>query len=179
MEKKEKYFVDKTCKIGKGKKIYPGVVVENNCNIGKNVTIQNGSLISNNVTIGDNCFIGPFTVIRENTTIGNNVLVGPHCEITRSNIGVNSKIAHRTYLGDVTVHDNVSIGCGTVLANTNFSDRYKSSIGSNTLIGANVTLVSPITIGSNCFVAAGTILAKDLPDSSFIRLSLDYYTKKN
>ena len=173
------YFIDDTCVVSKKSKIYPGVVIEKNCKIGDNVTIQNSSLISNNVTIGNNCFIGPFSVIRENTVIKENVIVGPHCEITRSIIDEESKISHRTYIGDAKIGKSVFFGCGSVIANTNFKDRFKTKIGSQTKIGASTTLISPITIGKNCFVAAGTILSKNLKDNTKIRMKLDYLLIKN
>ncbi|WP_052664017.1 DapH/DapD/GlmU-related protein [Mycoplasmoides alvi] len=184
MEKNKKYnkkhfFVDKTSIVSDNSNIYPGVIIEKNCRIGENVTIQNSSLISNNVVIEDNCFIGPFTIIRENTILRKNSIVGPHCEIVRSEIGKNSKVSHRNYIGDATLGNSVSLGCGVTIANTDFNKRYKAIIGDNTMIGASTTLISPIVIGKNCFIAAGTILSKDLENNTKIRLKLNYLKEKN
>ncbi|CXH33527.1 O-acetyltransferase [Staphylococcus aureus] len=41
------------------------------------------------------------------------------------------------------------------------------TIGSNTLIGANATILPGITIGDNVKVAAGTVVSKDIPDNGF------------
>lgn len=176
---KEQYFLDETSSVGKNCNIYPGVVIEKNCKIGNNVTIQNGTLISNNVVVGDDCFIGPFTVIREKTKIWKNCIVGPHCEIVRSELKERSKIYHRTFIGDTKVYNDVQVGCGTTVANSNFKEKFRSIIGENTKVGANVTLIGPITIGKNCFLAAGSIIAENLKDNCFYRLKLEKIIKKN
>lgn len=176
---KNQYFLDETSSIGKNCNIYPGVVIEKNCKIGNNVTIQNGTLISNNVSIGDNCFIGPFTVVRDKTKVLKNCVVGPHCEIVRSELKEGSKIYHRTFIGDTKVCSDVQVGCGTVVANSNFKDKFKSVIGERTKIGANVTLIGPIEIGKNCFLAAGSIIAENLKNNSFYRLKIQKIIKKN
>lgn len=180
MAKKEKnFFIDKTSKLQENCTIYPGVVIEKNCKIGKNVTIQSGTIITNSVIIEDNCFIGPFSVLRDKTKISKNSLIGPHCEIVRSTIGENSKISHRAYVGDCLIGNKVFFGCGVVVANTNFEKRFKTKIGSNTKIGASSTLISPITIGENCFIAAGTILSKNIKSNTKIRMNLNYKLEKN
>lgn len=176
---KNQYFLDETSSIGKNCKIYPGVVIEKNCKIGNNVTIQNATLISNNVIIGDNCFIGPFTVVRDKTKISKNCIVGPHSEIVRSELKEGSKIYHRTFIGDTKISNDVQVGCGTVIANSNFKEKFKSVIGEKTKIGANVTLIAPIRIGKNCFLAAGSIIAENLKNNFFYRLELEKNIKKN
>ncbi|WP_027119766.1 DapH/DapD/GlmU-related protein [[Mycoplasma] testudinis] len=179
MKKNKFYEIDDSCSIDKGFKIYPGVVIEKNCKIGKNVTIQNGTLISNNCEIGDNVFIGPFTVIRDKTKIKNNCVVGPHCEIVRSQLKNNVKIYHRTFVGDAELSEGVQIGCGTVIANSDFSNKFKTKIRKNTKVGANCTIISPIEIGEDCFLAAGSIISKNLENKSFYRISFEKIIKKN
>jgi acetyltransferase-like isoleucine patch superfamily enzyme len=87
--------------------------------------------------------------------------------------------------GGVEIGKYVMIGPGTrvVSANHNFKssdlpfilqgsteDRVK--ICDNVWIGANCTILPGVTIGRNSIVAAGSIVAKDVPEDSIYRLSL-------
>lgn len=42
----------------------------------------------------------------------------------------------------------------------------KIKIGSNSYIGANVTILPGVTIGENCIVGAGSVVTKSIPDNT-------------
>lgn len=172
-------IIDESSSIGENCVIYPGVVIEENCVIGDNVTIQSGTLIRNGVSIGDGCFVGPFSVIRDGSKLMPGAKVGPHCEITRSTIGSKTVVAHRVFLGDTAIGSDAMLGCGVIVANTDFEKRFRTTIGDNSRIGVGVIIISPRSIGRNCFVAAGTTLTKDLPDGKRIRNIITHLVENN
>ncbi len=161
------------------------IVDENSTFITDDVTIESGTTIYpntfvlNNVKISKNCAIGPFARIINETIIEENCVIGNYVEIKNSLIGKNTNIKHHAYVGDAIIKENVNIGAGVITANYNGKIKSKTTIGSNTFIGSNTTLVAPINIGNNCFVAAGVTLRKDLADEKFIKIKEKYKIKRN
>lgn len=77
----------------------------------------------------------------------------------------------------VTFGDNVFIGpnCGFYTAGhpLNTEERNKGleyakpiKVGNNVWFGGNVSVMPGVTIGSNCTIAAGSVITKDIPDNS-------------
>lgn len=159
-------FIGDDVMIEDGVTIYPNVTIFDNVTIKSGTTIQPCTTIFNNVIINNDCLIGCNTLIRENVSIGKNSIIGPHCEVVRSNIGVNCVIAHKNFIGDSTIFDNVRFGCGAIVANTDFNERFKTIIEENAKIGVNANLVAPIVVGENSFIAAGSTITKDVPKNN-------------
>ncbi|MGL4952131.1 MAG: DapH/DapD/GlmU-related protein [Mycoplasma sp.] len=177
--------IGKAVSIGEGSVIYPNVLIGNNVKIGKNTIIQNGVIIKDNVEIKDNVKIfdyaqilsnvkifnnvniGQFSIIRDDVSIGEGTSIGPSCEICRTKIGCKCVLGHKNYIGDAILLDGVKFGVNAVVVNSNWVNRYQTIIKDGALIGANVTLIAPIEIGSNCFVAAGTIVDQNIENNKF------------
>ncbi len=154
-----------------------------NCQIGKNCVI-NGCFLQN-TKIEDNCTIinsvikdsiikannniGPFAYLRQNAKINENCRIGDFVEIKNSTLGQGTKCAHLCYVGDATVGINCNLGCGSVFANFNGKEKFKTKVGNNCFIGANVNLVAPIEIGDNCYISAGATVRKNLPFKTFLK----------
>lgn len=172
-------YISKNSYIGKNVTIYNGVYIGDNVHIGDNVTIQSGSILKDDVFVSNNCFIGAYSVLRNKVILEEKATVGFHCEIKNSTIGYNTLIAHKNFIGDAIIKENVKIGCGTVTANFNEVKYNKTYIGQNTRIGINCSLIAPIKIGKNCVIAAASILRKDLPDNSFYITRYVSETKRN
>lgn len=109
--------------------------------------------------------VGPFACIRDKTLIGRDAQIGAFVDVKNSTIGSGSKAKHLSYIGDATIGENTNIGAGTITCNYNKSKRIKSEtiIGSNCDIGANSSLVAPLTIEDNAQVAAGSVITKTVP----------------
>lgn len=166
---KSSTYIGTNVKIGKNCIIYPSVVIEDNVLIGDNVTIQSGTLIKSNVYIENNVFVGSVSLIRNNVWIKENAIIGFNCEIKSTVIGKKTVIAHKSYVGNAIIEDNVKIGCGLVIANFNGGKINWTKIKENTNIGINCSLIAPITIGKNCEIAACSILRKNLEDNMFFK----------
>lgn len=173
-------YIGSDVKIGRDTVIYPGNVIEGNTTIGEDVILYpnsriSNSIISNNVEIqssviidseiGEKTTVGPFAYIRPQSIIGKNARIGDFVEIKKSTIGNNTKVSHLTYIGDAEVGEGCNFGCGTVVVNYDGKDKHKTTIGNNSFIGCNTNLVSPVNVGDNSYIAAGSTITNDVKDS--------------
>lgn len=113
-------------------------------------------------TMDDESRCGPFSNLRPGTRLGANVKVGNFVEIKNSQIGDKTSISHLTYIGDATVGSNSNIGAGTITCNYDGYRKNRTEIGSGTFVGSNSTLIAPVTIGDGAFIAAGSVVTKDV-----------------
>jgi UDP-2-acetamido-3-amino-2,3-dideoxy-glucuronate N-acetyltransferase len=135
-------FIDEPCEIGDGTKIW------HFCHIMK------GAKIGRDCIFGQNCHVA------ENVVIGNGVKV-------QNNVSI--------YTGTI-IEDYVFLGPSCVLTNVTNprSEINRHSLYEKTLIkrgatiGANATVVCGITIGKYAFIAAGSVVTKDVPDYGLI-----------
>ena len=70
------------------------------------------------------------------------------------------------YLGDAEIGEESNIGAGTITCNYDGKDKHATKIGDKSFIGTNSSLVAPVTIGANAYVAAGSVITKDVPDDA-------------
>jgi bifunctional UDP-N-acetylglucosamine pyrophosphorylase/glucosamine-1-phosphate N-acetyltransferase len=147
-------------KIGANSEIGPNVHLKN-VDIGENVKILANSVIEG-AKIADNCQIGPFARIRPDTFIHAGTKIGNFVEIKKSTIGEESKVNHLTYLGDATIGKNVNIGAGTITCNYDGINKFQTIIEDDVFIGSNSTLLAPIKIKKNAYIAAGSPVSEDV-----------------
>ena len=81
-------------------------------------------------------------------------------------MGAGSKASHLAYLGDATIGADVNVGAGSVTCNYDGVDKHATIIGDGAFIGTNSTLVAPVTIGTESFVAAGSTVTSNVEDQS-------------
>ena len=153
-------YIGPKVKIGKETIIYPNNVIFGDVIIGEKNILKSGNNIFDS-TIGNNNEIGPMTHIRNNSKICDNCRVGNFVEIKNSILDDNTKCAHLTYIGDSEIGKNVNVGCGVITANYDGKNKYKTKIGNNCFIGSNSTLIAPIEIKDNVFIAAGSTISLD------------------
>jgi bifunctional UDP-N-acetylglucosamine pyrophosphorylase/glucosamine-1-phosphate N-acetyltransferase len=89
--------------------------------------------------------------------------VGNFCEVKNSKIGEGAKINHLTYVGDATVGAKTNIGAGTIVCNYDGVNKHQTKIGANAFIGSNSSLVAPLSIGDNAYIASGSVITADVP----------------
>jgi len=180
-EKEETCIIEGNVKIEGNVTIKPNTIIRGNSIIkgnvilGPNVELINvevneSSIIHNSLIkdskIGKNVSIGPFSHLRDNSIIHDNVRIGNYVEIKNSTIGKDTKIAHLSYIGDASIGMNVNIGAGVITANYDGKNKHKTIIGNNAFIGSSSTLIAPITIEDNSFIAAGSTITSNVPESN-------------
>ncbi|MBN2853407.1 MAG: UDP-N-acetylglucosamine pyrophosphorylase [Clostridia bacterium] len=174
-------YIDENVIIGKETMIYPNTYLEGKCEVGDNCVIGPESKIVNSTinsdtnvlksvimesVIGSHCNIGPFAYIRPESNIGDHVKIGDFVEIKKSVIKENTKISHLAYIGDSEVGRGCNISCGVITANYDGKRKYKTTIGDNAFIGCNVTMVAPVTIESDTYIAAGSTITETVKSNS-------------
>lgn len=114
--------------------------------------------------------LGKYSVIEDYSCLNNSVgdiIIGDYCRIGLSN----------TVIGPITIGNRVNISQNVVLIGLdhNYQDVHQGiidqgvttspiTIGDDTIIGANTIVLSGITIGKHCFIGAGCLVNKDIPD---------------
>jgi UDP-2-acetamido-3-amino-2,3-dideoxy-glucuronate N-acetyltransferase len=135
----ESSYIDEGVKIGKNSKIWHFSHVMENSILGKNCSLGQNVHIGPNVTIGDNVKIQNNVSIYEGVTIEDDVFCGPSMVFT------NIYTPRSAY-----PRDN--------------SEYLKTLVKRGATIGANATIVCGITLGKSCFIGAGSVITKDVPD---------------
>jgi UDP-2-acetamido-3-amino-2,3-dideoxy-glucuronate N-acetyltransferase len=139
---------------------HPTAVIDEPCRIGAGTRIWHFSHVLKDAVIGRNCNLGQNVSVAGGAVIGDNVKI-------QNNVSV--------YAG-TTVEDDVFLGPSCVLTNVTNprSQVNRHSLYEKTLlrrgatIGANATIVCGVTVGRYAFVAAGAVVAKDVPDYALV-----------
>jgi len=126
------------------------------------------SVVLTRCRVDSGAIIGPFAHLRPGTALGRNVHIGNFVEAKEANVGDGTKANHLTYLGDVTIGQNSNIGAGTITCNYDGFRKYKSKIGDRVQIGSDSTLIAPISLGDDVYVATATTVRHDVPDGALV-----------
>ena len=133
----------------------PGVTVADNVVIRANCHIEGA-------TIASGAIIGPFARLRPGADIGENVHIGNFVEVKSARLDAGAKANHLAYIGDAHVGARTNIGAGTITANYDGFDKFRTEIGAGVSIGSNAVLVAPVRIGDGASVAAGSVITHDV-----------------
>jgi len=138
------------------------------------VFIHESSYVDDNVAIGSGTKVWHFSHILEGSYIGSdcslgqNVVIGPRV-IVGSKVKIQNNVS--VYEG-VTLEDGVFCGPSCVFTNVNNprseitrKDEYRKTIvRRGASIGANATIICGHNLGAYCFIAAGAVVTKEVPD---------------
>lgn len=99
-------------------------------------------MVADDVVIGDNVKVQNNVAIYSGTTIEDDVFLGPSCVLTNVS-NPRSQVLRRG------IYETTLLRRGAT-------------------VGANATIVCNVTLGRYCFVAAGAVVTKDVPDYAMI-----------
>ncbi len=140
--------------------VHESVIIEGDVNIGDGTKIWHFSKLLGPLTIGERCSFGQNVVIERNVTIGNNVKV-------QNNVSIYSGVILEddVFCGPSMVFTNV----GTPRSGYPRKGLYKTTrVEKGASIGANATIVCGNTLGTYCFVGAGSVVTKDVPPYALV-----------
>ncbi len=174
-------YIDADVAIGEDTVIYPGCHLQKGSRIGARctlfpncrlsaatledeVTVENSVLL--NCKVGSGSTVGPFAYLRPDTVIGKHCRIGDFVEVKNSIIGDETKVSHLTYVGDGDLGNNINLGCGVVFSNYDGKHKHRSVVEDDAFIGCNVNLISPVHIGKEAYVAAGSTVTENVPDGA-------------
>ena len=141
--------VDPRAEIGDGTAVWHLAQVREGARVGTTCIIGRGAYIGPGVTVGDNCKIQNYALVYEPAVLENGVFIGPAVVLTNDTFprAVNPdgslKSAHDWEPVGVVVREGAAIGARTVC-------------------------VAPVTIGRWATVAAGAVVARDVPDYALV-----------
>jgi bifunctional UDP-N-acetylglucosamine pyrophosphorylase/glucosamine-1-phosphate N-acetyltransferase len=150
--------------VGEGCRIGAGAILENAI-LADGVTIGPYTLI-NDSRVDTAAHVGPFARLRMDAHVGRDARVGNFVEMKKTHLGDGAKSQHLAYLGDSEIGDRVNIGAGTITCNYDGQKKHRTKIGAGAFIGSNSTLVAPVEIGENSYVAAGSVITHQVPAES-------------
>ncbi|MDH4065748.1 MAG: bifunctional UDP-N-acetylglucosamine diphosphorylase/glucosamine-1-phosphate N-acetyltransferase GlmU [Acidobacteriota bacterium] len=151
-------------RIGGACEIHAGVRIVNST-VGDRVTVLNHSIIVDS-TVEAACSVGPFAHLRPGSALGEGARVGNFVELKKTTLGAGAKANHLSYLGDATVGDGANVGAGTITCNYDGVSKHQTVIGKGAFVGSDSTLVAPVVIGDDAYVAAGSAITSDVPPGS-------------
>ena len=129
--------------------------------IGDRVDIQPHTHIHQS-RIGCDVQIGPFAHIRDHSVLQSGVTIGNFVETKAADLGEGSTAKHLAYLGNVKMGGDVNVAAGTITCNYDGFNKNTTAIGNGVFIGSNTTLVAPVRIDDGAYIAAGSVITKDV-----------------
>lgn len=147
-------------------------VIGNHSIIGTHATVYRGS------NIGKGCLIADYTCVREDVIIGDKTIIGKGATIeNRTTIGSFVKIQTNVYITAYsTIEDYCFIAPGVVTSNDNYAGRTQKrfhefkgvTIKKGGRIGAGSVILPGKTIYEDGFVAAGSVVTKDVESKMIV-----------
>jgi bifunctional UDP-N-acetylglucosamine pyrophosphorylase/glucosamine-1-phosphate N-acetyltransferase len=172
-------YVDDTVTIGPDTVLHPGVILEGRTTVGSECVVSTGCHVTDTAlgdrvllkpycvlassTVEADAQLGPFCHLRPQSHVGAKAKIGNFVELKKSRIGRGSKVPHLSYVGDTRMGEGVNVGAGTITCNYDGTAKHETVIGDGVFVGTNSSLVAPLTIGEGAYVAAGSVITKNVP----------------
>jgi len=134
----ESSYIDDPCEIGEGTKIWHFSHLLKNCRVGRNCNIGQNVSIASDVVVGNNVKIQNNVSLYTGVVLEDDVFCGPSCVFTNVTNPRSQILRHHLY--------------------------EKTLVRRGASIGANATIVCGTTVGRYAFIAAGAVVASDVPD---------------
>jgi bifunctional UDP-N-acetylglucosamine pyrophosphorylase / glucosamine-1-phosphate N-acetyltransferase len=145
--------------------IHPFTVVRGKSKIAAGAVVGPHAVVVD-AEIGPGATVGPFCYLRPGTHLEGGAKAGTFVEIKNSRIGAGAKVPHLSYIGDADVGEGTNIGAGAITANYRPElgpGKFRTEIGRNVHTGSDNVFVAPVTIGDDAWVAAGSVVTKNVP----------------
>jgi bifunctional UDP-N-acetylglucosamine pyrophosphorylase/glucosamine-1-phosphate N-acetyltransferase len=147
--------------IGRDVTIEPSVVIGPGVRIEAGATIRGFSHLEG-AHVGPGAIVGPFARLRPGADLGENARVGNFVEVKNARVGKGAKLPHLSYVGDAEVGARANLGAGTITCNYDGVNKWQTTIGEGAFIGSNSSLVAPVTVGANAYVASGSVITENV-----------------
>jgi bifunctional UDP-N-acetylglucosamine pyrophosphorylase/glucosamine-1-phosphate N-acetyltransferase len=179
IEKPETVTIDADVRIGIDTVIGPFVQITGATAIGENCRVGACSIVHSSVLgagvevfpftmvseskLDARAHAGPFARLRMGAHLSERAHVGNFVELKKTKMGAGAKSMHLAYLGDSTIGEKVNIGAGTITCNYDGQKKHATVIGDGAFVGSNSTLIAPVEIGEDAYIAAGSVINQKVP----------------
>jgi UDP-2-acetamido-3-amino-2,3-dideoxy-glucuronate N-acetyltransferase len=145
--------------------------------IGAGAIICCSAIVSEGVTIGGRTIIGDQAHLREDVRIGADSLVGQGTSLSLGvDVGDRVRIESQCdFGGPAVIEDDVFVGPGVTAANDNTLARREGAepmrgpvLRRACRVGAGVLLLPGVEVGEEAFVAAGSLVTRDVPPRTVV-----------
>ena len=128
--------------------------------IGKGTRIWHFSHVMAGCRIGEECNIGQNVVISPDVELGRNVKV-------QNNVSVYTGVICEddVFLGPSAVFTNIRNPRSEVVRRGSYE---RTLVRKGATVGANATILCGITLGRYCFIGAGAVVTRDVPDYALV-----------
>ena len=137
--------VSDRAEIGEGSRIWHLAQIRENAVLGESCVVGRGAYVGPGVQVGQHCKIQNYALVYEPARLGDGVFIGPAVVLTNDTFprAVNPD-------GSLKSPDDwISVGV---------------TVHEGAAIGACAVCIAPLTIGRWATIAAGAVVAKDVPD---------------
>ena len=138
----ESAYVDAGATVGEGSAVWHFSHVQVGASLGRRCQLGQNVNIGPGVSIGDDVKVQNNVSIYTGTTVESDVFLGPSCVLTNVT-NPRSQVSRRT------LYELTRLRRGAT-------------------VGANATVVCGVTLGRYCFVAAGAVVTRDVPDYALV-----------
>ncbi len=150
MKENENYFVHETACVDDGAEIGEGTKIWHFCHVSSGAKIGKGCTVGQNVFLAGGAKVGDYCKIQNNVSVYEGVELGDY-----------------VFCGPSMVFTNVQRPrCKYPQRGSQFYAH--TPVGEGASIGANATVVCGHRIGRHAFIAAGSVVTKDVPDHGVI-----------
>lgn len=141
--------VHDTATVGDGSSVWHLAQIREDAALGENCIIGRGAYVGSGVTLGNNCKVQNYALLYEPARLEDGVFIGPAVVLTND-----------TYPRAINPD-------GTIKSASDW-EATGVEIRTGAAIGARSVCVAPVTIGAWALVAAGSVVAKDVPDHALV-----------
>jgi bifunctional UDP-N-acetylglucosamine pyrophosphorylase / glucosamine-1-phosphate N-acetyltransferase len=153
--------IDVDVQIGQDTRIEPYTTIRGSTRIGAGCTVRHSYLVD--CVLEDGVSVGPFAYLRPGAVLRAGAKVGTFVEVKNSEIGPGAKVPHLSYIGDADVGEGTNLGAGTITANYDGHSKHRTTIGKRVRGGVDASLIAPVTVGDDSYIAAGSVVTEDVP----------------
>ncbi len=164
----ETVFLSHDTKLAAGVVVHPNVVFETGVVVEEAVEIKSFCHLERAI-LRKNSRVGPYARLRPGADVGENAGIGNFVEIKNAKLHEGVKAGHLSYIGDAEIGAETNIGAGTITCNYDGVNKHKTTIGANSFIGSNTSLVAPVSVGDGAVVAAGSTVLNDVENDALVR----------
>ena len=140
--------------------VHESSYVDEGAQIGSDTNIWHFCHVMNGAVIGERCNIGQNVFVAADVIIGNNVKIQNNVSVFKGVV-----LEDDVFLGPSMVFTNVS----NPRSHVSRRDEYKTTlVKKGATVGANATILCGITLGQYCFIGAGAVVTRNVPDYGLV-----------
>jgi bifunctional UDP-N-acetylglucosamine pyrophosphorylase/glucosamine-1-phosphate N-acetyltransferase len=158
-------WIDPTVELEPDVTIHPFTVLRGQTRVASGAEVGPHA-VAVDAVIGPSVLVGPFCYLRPGTVLEAGAKAGTFVEIKNSRIGARTKVPHLSYIGDAEIGEGTNIAAGNITVNYPHQagrPKGRTKIGDNVRTGVQNAFVAPVEVGERAWVAAGTVVTKDVP----------------